>query len=271
MQSSRSTFNQRNEDSVQDNLHTNALQLMQEMNVANDSFAKTPSSFLFILDKNQYDYFYLDGNAKNILLGNHLFDNTSQLALRWNPDDEKILFEKIFPAIELLCRENTCGKDKLSFSFNFRVVSKSGTERTFVQCISFINSFSKEAPLHFIGSFADITHFKNDNKIIFIAEKSSVDGNVCDLITRDVFSADKNIVHLTKREVEVLKCINDGLSSKQIADKLFASFNTINNHRKNILKKTHTKNTSELISFALKQGLLQVWLFVDSCLLLAYS
>ncbi|MDI3319936.1 response regulator transcription factor [Pinibacter soli] len=269
MLSFRSTFYQRSEDKLQGNLHINTQQLLQEMSIANNAFAKTSSSFLFILDKNQHEYFYLDGNAKNILLSNYFSENNLPAALRWNNDDEKILLEKIFPAIELLCRENCFESDRLTFSFNFRVFSNEGTERIFIQIISFINSFSKEAPLHFVGTFTDITHFKNDNKIIFVAEKNNADSNDCELITRDVFSPDKNPVHLTKREIEVLKCINVGLSSKQIADKLFASLNTINNHRKNILKKTHTKNTSELISFALKQGLLQLWLLVDSCCLLA--
>ncbi|MDH7461868.1 LuxR C-terminal-related transcriptional regulator [Chitinophagaceae bacterium 26-R-25] len=269
MQSFRSAFYQLNEEKVHVDLHTNAQQLLQEIDVANNSFAMATSSFLFILDKNQFEYFYVDGNAKNVLAGNHFSESNPMIELHLNTDDEKVLLEKIFPTIDFLCRKNHCEKDKLTFSFNFRVSSKLGTERIFIQNISFLNNFSKESPLHFVGTFTDITHFKNDNKIIFVAEKNGADNNSCELITRDVFSPDQNTVHLTKREIEVLKCINDGLSSKQIADKLFASLNTINNHRKNILKKTHTKNTSELISFALKQGLLQVWLLVDSCCLLA--
>jgi DNA-binding CsgD family transcriptional regulator len=269
MLSFQSASYQRSEEKVHNSLHTNTQQLLQEMSVTNNAFAKSLSSFLFILDKNQYEYFYLDGNAKNALLSNHFSESDSPFALHLNNDDEKVLLQKIFPAIELLCRKNSYEKEKLTFSFNFRVCSKSGGERVFIQNISFLNSFSKEAPLHFTGTFTDITHFKNDNKVIFVAEKNNTDGNIYELITRDVFLPDNNTVHLTKREIEVLKCINDGLSSKQIADKLFASLNTINNHRKNILKKTHSKNTSELISFALKQGLLQLWLLADSCLLLA--
>jgi DNA-binding CsgD family transcriptional regulator len=256
MLSIRSTFYQRDEEKMRGNLQTNTQQLLQEMSGVNNAFAKASSSFLFILDKNQYEYFYLDGNAKNVLLSTHVSEYDSLNTLWRNSDDEKVLLQKIFPAIELLCRESRFEKEKLTFSFNFRVFSKSGAERILIQTISFINNFSKETPLHFVGMFTDVTHFKNDNKIIFVAEKNVDDHNVCELITRDVFSPDQNTMHLTKREIEVLKCINEGHSSKQIADKLFASLNTINNHRKNILKKTHTKNTSELISFALKQGLL---------------
>jgi len=52
---------------------------------------------------------------------------------------------------------------------------------------------------------------------------------------------------LTQREKEVLACIAEGLSSKQIAGKLSIAQNTVANHRKNMLQKTGAKNSAELI------------------------
>jgi len=43
---------------------------------------------------------------------------------------------------------------------------------------------------------------------------------------------------LSKRETEVLGLISQGLNSKSIAERLFISVNTVNNHRQNILAKT---------------------------------
>ena len=56
---------------------------------------------------------------------------------------------------------------------------------------------------------------------------------------------------LTKREQEILFYIADGLSSKQIAARLFVSKNTIDNHRGNMLKKLAARNSAELIRIAL--------------------
>jgi DNA-binding CsgD family transcriptional regulator len=53
--------------------------------------------------------------------------------------------------------------------------------------------------------------------------------------------------NLTKREREILGCIAEGLSSKQIADKLYISQHTVDNHRKNMLAKTATRNCAELL------------------------
>ncbi len=52
---------------------------------------------------------------------------------------------------------------------------------------------------------------------------------------------------LTRREKEILTCITEGLSSKQIAGKLFISENTVSNHRKNMLAKTGARSSAELI------------------------
>jgi DNA-binding CsgD family transcriptional regulator len=49
---------------------------------------------------------------------------------------------------------------------------------------------------------------------------------------------------LTRREIEILKLICDGYSSKDISEKLFISINTVETHRKKILLKLNVKNTA---------------------------
>jgi DNA-binding NarL/FixJ family response regulator len=61
---------------------------------------------------------------------------------------------------------------------------------------------------------------------------------------------------LSKREVEVLQLIADGLTAAQIADKLFTSKRTIESHRQNLLEKTQSKNTAALIRYAANAGLI---------------
>lgn len=52
---------------------------------------------------------------------------------------------------------------------------------------------------------------------------------------------------LSKRETEILKLILQGNKSKDIAVKLFLSVNTVNTHRRNILKKAGVKSAIELV------------------------
>jgi DNA-binding NarL/FixJ family response regulator len=61
---------------------------------------------------------------------------------------------------------------------------------------------------------------------------------------------------LTRRETEILRLLADGLTTSEMAEKLFTSKRTIETHRQNILEKTRTKNTASLIKLAMTQGLL---------------
>lgn len=61
---------------------------------------------------------------------------------------------------------------------------------------------------------------------------------------------------ITQREKEIIRCVAEGMSNKQIADALHISIHTVLTHRKNIMRKTHTNNTAGLILFALKNNIL---------------
>ncbi len=63
------------------------------------------------------------------------------------------------------------------------------------------------------------------------------------------------IATLSDREKEVIQLLCDGLNNKQIADKLFVSHKTIDNHRTNIMRKIDVHNIVGLIRFCLKHGL----------------
>lgn len=59
---------------------------------------------------------------------------------------------------------------------------------------------------------------------------------------------------ITAREMELLKLLSTGLSSKQIAHELGLSIKTVDNHRQNMLRKTNTKNTGQLVAFGINMG-----------------
>jgi DNA-binding NarL/FixJ family response regulator len=68
---------------------------------------------------------------------------------------------------------------------------------------------------------------------------------------------------LTSREQEVLRLLAEGLSTKQISDKLFISPKTVENHRANVMKKLDLHSTFELVRFAARIGLIDIDLWKD--------
>lgn len=62
-------------------------------------------------------------------------------------------------------------------------------------------------------------------------------------------------VKLTKTEMEILRDIALGLTTKEIAEKRFSSFHTVNTHRKNIFRKLNVNNIHEATKYALRAGM----------------
>ena len=63
-------------------------------------------------------------------------------------------------------------------------------------------------------------------------------------------------INLTKTETDVLIAIAQGMTTKEIAEKRFSSFHTINTHRKNIFRKLGVNNVHEATKYALRAGLI---------------
>lgn len=89
------------------------------------------------------------------------------------------------------------------------------------------------------------------NKLIHFINSSTEE-----LSVNERNSIDCNGVMITQREREIIQLIAEGLSNKQIADKLNLSIHTVLTHRKNIMKKTSVNNTAGLVLFALKHKII---------------
>ena len=63
-------------------------------------------------------------------------------------------------------------------------------------------------------------------------------------------------VHLTSREIQIVRLIEKEYSNKNIADELFLSERTVETHRKNIFRKTKTSSLIGLIKYAYEQKLI---------------
>jgi DNA-binding NarL/FixJ family response regulator len=63
---------------------------------------------------------------------------------------------------------------------------------------------------------------------------------------------------LTERETEVLKLFAEGLTYKEIGNKLFISPRTVESHKNNILNKLELKSSTDMIKFAIKHQLINL-------------
>lgn len=77
-----------------------------------------------------------------------------------------------------------------------------------------------------------------------------------------MYKGRRNMVHLTydlsEREKEVLALICQEYTAKEIGEKLFISFRTVEGHRKKLLSKLNVRNTAGLVVFALKNEIVKI-------------
>lgn len=83
-----------------------------------------------------------------------------------------------------------------------------------------------------------------------IAGKTYICSEIKDIIAEQIFGDErgKAVKELSAREMEVIKLISNGCTSKDIAEALMISVKTVEGHRYNILKKLNQKNTATLMN-----------------------
>jgi len=63
-------------------------------------------------------------------------------------------------------------------------------------------------------------------------------------------------IKLSNREIEVLYCLADGLTTEQAAKRMFLSSETVKSHRHNLMQKLDAKNAFHLAVIAMQNGFL---------------
>ena len=90
------------------------------------------------------------------------------------------------------------------------------------------NFYSEELLVHFTNSY-----FKNNKK-------------------------EQEELQITKREMEVLQLVAQGLTNQEIADNLFISKRTVDGHKNSLIVKTGSKNMVDLLIYSIKKGLIEI-------------
>jgi DNA-binding CsgD family transcriptional regulator len=177
----------------------------------------------------------------------------------WHPDDYQVINTKVFPDnISFIASISEEDVSNYIVTYNYRMKNPLDKYLMILQRFSFIPGTGKQ-PAGLVGIAIDISHYKTDNTIVHTIEKivRTKNGNITDLVFKKIHPVydTPTPTQLTRREVEILQFLSKGMSSKQIAAQMSISLNTVSNHRKNMLAKTESKTSSELIKYALKHGL----------------
>lgn len=174
--------------------------------------------------------------------GQEAIDFTEQ----WMPD--LILMDIQLPGMDGL---ETTQRIKLRFPY-VKIVMITVSDDMF----HLLEALKRGAQGYLLKNLAPSTWIKYLNSIV--NEEAPLSRELAFEILKDVSLANKREVDesLTLREKEILSNVADGLTNKEIAEKLVISEHTVKNHLKNILQKLQVQNRVQLTRYALEQGLI---------------
>lgn len=170
-----------------------------------------------------------------------------------HPDDLPLLFKAgiYYITLGFSLEDKTSSKDYKTI-FDYRVRGKDG---------NYVRIIEQQVPLEFdkagnIWLALSMVDLSPDKDI-----SAPFRGRLKNQRTGELFffppeeDTVKASVMLTSREQEILQLISQGLISKEIADKLYISVNTVNTHRQRIIEKLNVSNTYEAIRYGNERGL----------------
>lgn len=111
--------------------------------------------------------------------------------------------------------------------------------------------------LKVFGLHTDISHITtlNSRKLSLIGLMGEPSYLEIDVFADEPLVSYNEKINFTKRELEIIKLLGEGLTTGEIAAKIFVSKETVNSHRKNMLAKTGFKNSTQLLAYCIRKGL----------------
>lgn len=149
--------------------------------------------------------------------------------------------------------------DKLfsyKYCYSFRQLHASGVYRNFMMQTSVLRVNEEGALLKVFGVHTDITDYATpyNRNLYFTGLNGTSSCLITDVWDGKISQKEGILEGVTARERQVLGLLSEGNTTEEIADILHISRETVISHRKNLLRKTNSKNTVDLVARCIRSG-----------------
>ena len=216
------------------------------------NFFQVGDYYYFIFNLNTYDFDLVSPEVEKVLGYKPAAFTVPHFMDSIHPEDRPW-----FLAFETKTAEFLSGlpaeklmKYKARYDFRFR--KKDGTYIRVLHQVAVIEHDETGGIIRTLGVETDITHLKNDGRPVLSYIGMDGEPSYQNIDIKTPFT--ESTQTLTGREKQVLILLIEGKLSKEISDTLNISKQTVDTHRKNMLRKNNLSNTGELIGRAIRQG-----------------
>jgi DNA-binding CsgD family transcriptional regulator len=172
-------------------------------------------------------------------------------------DDRFYVLSSIQIAIEMAQKFNSKERDRIKINIYGRLLNAKKEYRwTLIQFPSFLLD-SNNKVISGIVMVTDMSHLNFINSpLMTIIDFGNNQKQYFKISNFKTIPEKSYLPKISKRENEILHLITRGLNSPQIAEKLFLSYHTVENHKRNLRRKTEAKTTAELIDYVWRNNLI---------------
>lgn len=210
--------------------------------------------YYYFFDLTTAEFLYVSPEIKEILGYKNTEISVRDFLSYIHPEDAPYFLKFEEKVSEFYARLHIEQVLKYKVSYDYRVKNKSGDYIRILHQVICVKHCNQGNVLQTLGVHTNINHIKPDGtpNLSFIGLNKEPSFYDIEIDTLPRLAASKNI--FTKRELEIIRLIANGMSTLQIAETLFISEYTVGVHRKNILRKWKNKSMTQLISEAVKSG-----------------
>ena len=207
--------------------------------IINEKFQKITSYSKSELNHLKLSQIILSEPEQNLAKLKALMDNVYdkvQFKLSLINKNKKAVFVELFAKHIEIENENALIGSLIELSSETKKITSDSSKAEFGKIIDFLVSSGKDKIAEEVINVQEIISFDNEAKKQKMSRR----------------------IKLTKRETEIIQLICEGFTNVEIAEKLFISNRTVDNHRANLLAKTGTRNTASLVAFVVTNKLVKM-------------
>lgn len=204
-------------------------------------------SFAFMVDFPNQRYLHMGRGVYNMMgySPDDFYREGLRMAFETAHPDDLVILKSLHQKLFSIYYETPIPRRKdLKFAFNLRVRKADGEYIHILQQTIFLGISDTGEPLFDFSTVTDITEFMKDNVLTLTVSELNVDG-VYEQKCKQDFRSD--YPKFTARQQQILDLIGKGRTTREIAEDLCISVDTVKNHRKKILQLAGSKKIVEVV------------------------
>ena len=224
-----------------------------------DGILPESASFFYVVEPSTHTYHFMGKQQVNVsgYSNEEFIEGGVELFLQSiHPEEVEIILNQILPAyVDLIIDSSQEDRKKLQFQYNYRFKRKDDIHLNLMEQLYVLKTDQAGKPSLVLGNVIILGN--NDTLPIRATAKLVSELGLSETIFSKTYRVTPNdLSEVTPRELDILRNLATGKTSKQIGDRLHISPHTVDTHRRNLLKKLNCHSVVELAQFAFKNGLL---------------